>query len=72
MDFEFPEIEEYFSYNPKLEHPTGTSGYASQGSTKGIKIAKDSITYCSSGLVDRNKGSTLSYLHKDYQVTQST
>ena len=64
MDFEFPEIEEYFSYNPKLEHPTGTSGYASQGSTKGIKIAKDSITYCSSGLVDRNKGSTLSYLHK--------
>ena len=65
MDFEFPEIEEYFSYNPKLQYPTGTSGYASQASNKGIKIAKDSITYCSSGLVDRNKGSTLSYLHKD-------
>ena len=64
MDFEFPEIEEYFSYNPKLQYPTGTSGYASQASNKGIKIAKDSITYCSSGLVDRNKGSTLSYLHK--------
>ena len=29
-----------------------------------IKIAKDSITYCTSGLVDRNKGTTLSYLHK--------
>jgi hypothetical protein len=27
-------------------------------------MSKDSITYCTSGLVDRNKGSTLSYLHK--------
>jgi hypothetical protein len=27
-------------------------------------MTKDSITYCTSGLVDRNKGSTLSYLHK--------
>ena len=35
------------------------------GAGKGaVKIAKDSITYCSSGLVDRNKGTVLSYLHK--------
>jgi hypothetical protein len=34
------------------------------GGTGGIKFTKDSITYCTSGLVDRNKGSTLSYLHK--------
>jgi len=34
------------------------------GSDSGIKIARDAITYCTSGLVDRNKGSTLSYLHK--------
>ena len=34
------------------------------GGSQGIKIARDSITYCTSGLVDRNKGSTLSYLHK--------
>ncbi len=27
-------------------------------------MTKDSITYCTSGLVDRNKGSSLSYLHK--------
>ena len=27
-------------------------------------MQKDSITYCTSGLVDRNKGSVLSYLHK--------
>merc|ERR1711981_1055703 len=27
-------------------------------------MTRDSVAYCSSGLVDRNKGSTLSYLHK--------
>jgi hypothetical protein len=62
MDFDFPEIEEYFIYNPKVGYPTGTSN--STGASQGIKIAKDAITYCTSGLVDRNKGSTLSYLHK--------
>jgi hypothetical protein len=31
---------------------------------KGVKITKDAITYCTSGLVDRNKGNGLSYLHK--------
>jgi hypothetical protein len=62
MDFDFPEIEEYFIYNPKTTYPTGNS--AQTGASQGIKIAKDSITYCTSGLVDRNKGNTLSYLHK--------
>ena len=27
-------------------------------------MTKDSVSYCTSGLVDRNKGNTLSYLHK--------
>ena len=62
MDFEFPQIEEYFIYSPKLTYPTGNP--SSMGGSQGIKMSKDSITYCSSGLVDRNKGSTLSYLHK--------
>jgi len=62
MDFEFPEIEEYFIYNPKMTYPS--SNPSSLGGTAGIKMSKDSITYCTSGLVDRNKGSTLSYLHK--------
>ena len=57
-----PEIEEYFVYNPKPNYPTNT--YSSNGATKGVKIAKDAITYCTSGLVDRNKGTVLSYLHK--------
>jgi len=65
MDFEFPEIEEYFVYNPKMTYPTGTPAPgALGGSSQGIKMSKDSIAYCTSGLVDRNKGSTLSYLHK--------
>jgi len=62
MDYDFPEIEEYFIYNPKSTYPTGNP--AQTGATQGIKIARDAVTYCTSGLVDRNKGSTLSYLHK--------
>ena len=62
MEYEFPEIEEYFIYNPKMTYPTGNA--SALGGEAGIKMTKDSITYCTSGLVDRNKGSTLSYLHK--------
>jgi hypothetical protein len=62
MDYEFPQIEEYFIYNPKMTYPT--TNPSSMGGTAGIKFTKDSIAYCTSGLVDRNKGSTLSYLHK--------
>jgi hypothetical protein len=62
MDFVFPEVEEYFMYTPKLQYPNQAAG--GMNDSKGVKIAKDSISYCTSGLVDRNKGSTLSYLHK--------
>jgi hypothetical protein len=62
MQYEFPEIEEYFIYTPQATYPT--SNPSSLGDQKGIKISRDAITYCTSGLVDRNKGSTLSYLHK--------
>ena len=57
-----PEIEEYFIYTPAPNYPTGM--ISSSGAQKGIKIAKDTVTYCTSGLVDRNKGTVLSYLHK--------
>ena len=56
-----PEIEEYYLYTPKATYPAANVG---GGGSKGIKIAKDSITYVTSGLVDRNKGTVLSYLHK--------
>ena len=62
QDMAFPEIEEYFVYTPKANYPTGNP--AAAGDQKGVKFSKDSISYCTSGLVDRNKGSTLSYLHK--------
>jgi hypothetical protein len=59
----YPEIEEYYVYTPKPNYPTGV--FSSSASSKGsIKIAKDSITYVTSGLFDRNKGTCLSYLHK--------
>jgi len=64
MEYEFPEIEEYFEYNPKATWPTGNPSSSGMGGNKGIRMTRDSVAYCTSGLVDRNKGSTLSYLHK--------
>jgi hypothetical protein len=61
-----PEIEEYFIYTPAPNYPTGM--ISSSGAQKGIKIAKDTVTYCTSGLVDRNKGTVLSYLHKSIKA----
>ena len=60
----FPEIEEYFMYTPKPQYPTNIAAPGGGTAMKGVKMAKDSITYCTSGLVDRNKGVGLSYLHK--------
>ena len=57
-----PELDEYFEYNP-----TGgaAKSYSPTNGVQGsIKIAKDAVTYCTSGLVDRNKHITLSWLHK--------
>ena len=49
--------EEFYIYNEK--------GIATGGTMDtGLKITKDSIAYCPSGLIDQNRGSVLSYLHK--------
>ena len=66
LEYAFPEIEEYFIYSPKAQYPIGNPTAVS--ADKGIKFAKDSITYCTSGLVDRTKGATLSYLHKSIKA----
>ena len=50
------EYEEYYMFNEK-----GVSG-ATSGS--GIRIAPDTISYTSSGLIDQNRNLVLSYLHK--------
>ena len=57
-----PEFDEYYLYTPKIQHPTSMIGQ--MGGKKAIKIAKDSVCMCTSGLVDRNKNRVLSYLHK--------
>ena len=50
-------IEDFYLYNDKgLDQ--------SQGTTSGIRITSDSITYCPSGLVDMHRGTVLSYLNK--------
>ena len=61
MDYTFPELEEFFIYNPKT---TGTGNPMQTSTSGGVKMTKDSVAYCTSGLVDRNRGNTLSYLHK--------
>jgi len=63
-NYDFPDIEEYFVYTPGNNNSGGISNSFTGGATKGIKMTRDSVTYCTSGLVDRNKGSTLSWLHK--------
>ena len=52
-------IQEFYTY-----YPQGMAQKYGSVAGKGIKIAKDAITYVHSGLVDRNKKITLSYLHK--------
>jgi hypothetical protein len=60
----FPKIEEYFIYSTKDTTGGALNPSSNLTDTKGVRFSKDSIAYCTSGLVDRNKGSVLSYLHK--------
>jgi hypothetical protein len=62
-DTGFPDIQEYFVYN-QSSNQTGIINSGNNQASNGVKFSKDSITYCTSGLVDRNKNLTLSYLHK--------
>jgi len=58
-----PKLNEYYVYDPSGGRK-GSGIYPSQTAKGAVKIAKDAITYCTSGLVDRNKQTVLSYLHK--------
>ena len=62
--YEFPEIDEYFLYTDNSNVGGVITNNYSGGAGKGVKMTRDSVTYCTSGLVDRNKGSTLSWIHK--------
>ena len=60
MKYDFGKGEEYFIYNPK--------GLQNTSANSGIKIAKDAITYVTSGIMDTNRNIVLSYLHKGIKV----
>ena len=65
IDFNPPEIEEFYLYNPnQISSMTATSGSNFKAEAKQVRLAPDSITYITSGLVDRNKQTVLSHLHK--------
>jgi hypothetical protein len=57
--------QEYYIYNEKGFGGRPSSGPASASTTTtGIKIAKDSILYVTSGLLDKTNSLVISYLHK--------
>ena len=66
-DVQFPaRVQEYFLYNKKgMNSMVSGWGTGSPGAQNGtVRIARDSVTYVSSGLVDGNSGQVLSYLNK--------
>ena len=71
-DVETPEIEEYYQYDPSATQSKNALGAIGQTpfatKQRPVKIAPDAITFCHSGLVDRNKQTILSYLHKSIKA----
>ena len=62
LDFGNQEIEEFYMYDPNVGSSQNATYRVSD--VNNIKIAKDAIVYVTSGLVDRNKQTVLSFLHK--------
>jgi hypothetical protein len=55
---------EYYVYNEKGFNTTGSSVPGTQSAATGVKIAKDSILHCTSGILDKSNTLVLSHLHK--------
>ena len=65
LEYEWGNYIDYFLYNPKGYLRGGALGpVGDMSNSQGIKIAADSIAFCSSGLQDLNKRMHLSFLHK--------
>ena len=62
VDFSNQEIEEFYMYDPNVGSSQNATYRVSD--VNNVKIAKDAIVYVTSGLVDRNKQTVLSFLHK--------
>lgn len=59
------QIEEYFLYNRRGMNYLGRNSYGSSANqAQSVKLAKDAVTYVTSGLIDGNNGQVLSYLNK--------
>lgn len=56
--------KEYYIYNEKGYNAQGIGSGAAAYSAVGVKIAKDAIVHCTSGLMDTNGTMVISYLHK--------
>jgi len=56
--------KEYYIYNEKGYNAQGIGSGAAAYSATGIKIAKDAIVHCTSGLMDTNGTMVISHLHK--------
>ena len=59
-----PTVEEYYLYNKRGINFMGQGNNKYGGQNQTVKIAKDAVTYVTSGLVDGNTGQVLSYLNK--------
>ena len=65
MSADFEGLSEYFIYTPHSYQKNQYGSVAVTGQQKdAVKFAKDAVAYCTSGLVDRNKQTVLSYLQK--------
>ena len=59
------EVNEYFVFDEKGIALTSNQMYKTDvANDKAIKVSKDAVAYCTSGLVDQDKNIPLSYLHK--------
>lgn len=57
-------FNEFYIYNDTIFNTTTPGGMSGMRNTQGIKIAKDSIVYVPSGLVDATSKRMLSYMYK--------
>ncbi len=69
LNADFEGLSEYFIYTPHSYQKNQYGSVAVTGQQKdAVKFAKDAVAYCTSGLVDRNKQTVLSYLQKSIKA----
>ena len=65
LEHEWGQYVDYYLYNPRGYLKGGALGpVGDMSNSQGIKMAVDSIAFCSSGLQDLNKRMHLSFMHK--------